>query len=35
MILEGGIRGWATGGAEYVNEMEGYKEEVWTEEKKA
>ena len=35
MILEGGIRGWATGGDEYVKEMEGYEERVWTEEKKA
>jgi arsenical-resistance protein 2 len=34
MILEGGIKGWATGGPEYVNEMEGYEEDVWKKEGK-
>lgn len=34
VILEGGIKGWVTGGPEYVKELEGYEESVWAEEKK-
>lgn len=29
LILEGGIKGWVKGGAEYVREMDGYVEDVW------
>ncbi|KAH8649457.1 Rhodanese-like domain-containing protein [Tricladium varicosporioides] len=29
LVLEGGIRGWATAGEEYVKEMTGYNGEVW------
>ena len=29
VILEGGIKGWAGAGDEYVRLMEGYQESVW------
>lgn len=29
LILEGGIKGWATGGSEFVEHMDGYDEAVW------
>lgn len=29
LILEGGIKGWVKGGSAYVEEMDGYAEEVW------
>lgn len=30
MILEGGIKGWAAAGAEYVELMDEYDASVWT-----
>lgn len=30
MILEGGIKGWAAAGPEYVEWMDEYDESVWT-----
>lgn len=29
VILEGGIKGWATAGGEFVKWMDGYDEAVW------
>lgn len=29
VILEGGIKGWATAGTEFVEYMDGYNEAVW------
>jgi arsenical-resistance protein 2 len=29
LTLEGGIKGWATAGKEYVELMDDYHEEVW------
>ncbi|KAH6681346.1 Rhodanese-like domain-containing protein [Halenospora varia] len=29
LVLEGGVRGWAQAGEEYVKEMTGYEAEVW------
>jgi len=28
-ILEGGIKGWSTGGDQFVKLMDGYQEEAW------
>jgi arsenical-resistance protein 2 len=28
-ILEGGIKGWATGGEQFVKLMDGYNEAAW------
>jgi len=28
-VLEGGVKGWATVGEEYVNMMDGYEATVW------